>query len=136
MGRNAGGHVVGGEEAGEEGKLVYTGVTTNLPGCSVKGSTVTTTNLKFHTLSATSARIEPKAGTVLAVITLEGGSCELAGEFPVEGHATGTVSGAFLKVNTAPGELTLLEEPAKLAGEATLEAGVTGSGTTHAVAVE
>lgn len=124
---------------GENGKLRFNGVTINTKNCAVAGGGVVVTEpMRFTTLSPTEVAFEPvpaAAGTV-AEIELENkeGACPLVGTPPVPikvtGHADGKLSGAHLTFKTGAGELSVGTQTAKLEGEATVTAGVTGEEAT------
>jgi hypothetical protein len=116
---------------GTGGRLLFTGVTVNVPNCTVeepgKGAgTVTTEPLKVTASVPTSAMLSPVTPTTFAVIHVVGGSCVIKGNYTVKGSSvTATVSGDVLKVNSTT-ELKTNGELTTLTGEATLTAGVTG----------
>ena len=120
---------------GSGGHLVYRNFTTPTPHCAV--ANVATVPLKVTTTSNSTATLSPLSGETFAtiVISSSGGTCSIAGTYPVTGtevHAT--TSGSFLSVNTGPGELSIFENEANLAGSATVSAGPTG-GEHHAIAL-
>jgi len=114
------------------GKLRFTGVTVAglTPPCTVVGNAtgqITTEALKFTTTVAGEARLEPEAGTTLAVFSITGTGCPVAGSnIKVTGKSLAKLTGAKLKVEVlkSSGELLLEGEKAALKGEATVKGGV------------
>ena len=124
--------VVGGKTVmdvqGSGGHIHYTGVTTNVPSCIVKGGVVDTRPLKFTTTTATTALLEPVTPSTMAVIEFEPG-CFAGASITVTGIARGTAKGATATFATGKEELLVGKQKAELIGEATISAGLTGSGT-------
>lgn len=112
-----------------QGKIRFTGVTVNVPSCKVKNEEVASEPLKITTLSPTKAELSPVSGTVVKVIHfVNNGSetCTLPAEVVVTGHATGTLKGSTLIINTGANELHFGAQEAKITGEFTLTGGLTG----------
>jgi hypothetical protein len=131
---------------GEGGRLLYSHVTVNIPGCTPEApgkgpGTVETEPLKVTTTEAGDTELSPVTGEVFAKIHFmaeAGHTCNLPATVDVEGGpVTATLNGATLSVATEEGELTFGEEkePAFLTGMATVSAGLTG-GEHYALALE
>jgi len=119
---------------GTGGHIRYTGVTISTAGCTVVNEEVNTEPLKVTTISANTAEVAPATeGNPEAKIHLNVG-CTLGTEIIVTGHADGVATGATAKFATGAGELLVGEQEAKLEGEVTVEAGLTG-GEHHPVAL-
>jgi len=111
---------------GSGGHIRFTGVTTNLPSCTVVGGEVNTVPLKVTTTNTTTALLEPVSGTTMAEVHLNSG-CVIGPLITVTGIARGTAKGATVTFNTGANELKVGKQTAFLKGEATIKAGLTAT---------
>jgi hypothetical protein len=118
---------------GSGGHIRFTGVTTNLPSCTVTGGEFNTEPLKVTTTSATTTLVEPAAGTTIAAVHFNSG-CAIGTTTTVTGVARSTSAGATSTFNTGANELKVGKQQAFLVGLVTTDAGVTGSGTMNPIA--
>lgn len=104
-------------------RLRFAEVSSNTSGCFVKGGAITTEPLKITSTTAGNLLVEPVSGTHLAIVKWEPGC--VFGEFPIDGHFNGTLTGAKMKVNTVKGEVFFgaAGHEAFLKGGATLSVG-------------
>jgi hypothetical protein len=127
---------------GTGGRLLFTGVSTNISGCTPEDpvggpGTVTSEPLKITASNPGTANLRPVTGTTFAVFHLmadPGQTCPIAGNYTVEDKGAGLTaswSGDVLSVNSTT-ELAVNGQKASLKGEMTLTAGVTG-GTYHPI---
>jgi len=79
----------------DSGKLTFTGVTVVKPkNCTVPGGDLTTNALKTTLLEDPSSThgfdlFEPASGTEFVNVTLAGGTCTVAGSYPIKGSIAG-----------------------------------------------
>ena len=130
--------VVGGKTVmdvqGSGGHLHYSGVTTNVPTCIFKKGEINTKPLKFTTTTAATALIEPVTPSTVAVIEFEPG-CFAGASITITGVMRWTASGATARFETGKEELFVGKQKLEVIGEATLRAGLTGSGTMNPVSL-
>lgn len=124
-----------GEHAIATGQLKFTGVSVNVPNCTVSSITTNALTAKIYMEGTTVyTRFEPTTGTELATVNVTGKKCPLAGNLPLTGTLFGRASSATLTEatnqqltfssaiqETAGGSLAFAGEKAQITGEANNE---------------
>lgn len=113
------------DAVGSGGHLRFTGVTINLPSCTVTGSEINTEALKLTTTTASTALFEPVTGSTVAVIHLNAG-CAIGSSITVTGLAKASLTGAVATFKTGASELKVGKQTATLEGEMEMSGGITG----------